>query len=284
MKILLIGASGCFGTEFKKACKNSKIRISFFPSKKLNITDYSNLKKKISLIRPKIIINSSALVGINQCEAKYEKAFSINSVGSLYLSKLCNEMNIILVQTSTHAVFDGKKLNSYTENDIPMPNNIYSGTKYLAEKFVSSICTKYYIIRFPTLFGERNNGLYGFVDKVILALKENKTLKIAKDKMDSPTYAKDAAYKLLEIISQKKPYGTYHLANQGRISYFEFVRYMKKILRSKSKIIPVKDSYFTSNELKPLRTSIRSNKLSKMRGWRDSIREYLDYYQYEQNI
>ena len=59
MKILLIGASGCFGTEFKKACKNSKIRISFFPSKKLNITDYINLKKKISLIRPKIIINSS---------------------------------------------------------------------------------------------------------------------------------------------------------------------------------------------------------------------------------
>ena len=32
---------------------------------------------------------------------------------------------------------------------------------------VSSICKKYYVIRFPTLFGDRQNKLLGFVDKVI---------------------------------------------------------------------------------------------------------------------
>ena len=39
------------------------------------------------------------------------------------------------------------------------PNNIYSGSKYLSEVFVESICKKHYIIRFPTLFGDRKNNL-----------------------------------------------------------------------------------------------------------------------------
>ena len=275
MKILLVGASGCFGTELTWACKVKKIQLKYFSSKKLDILNFTTLKKKINSIKPNIIVNSSALVGINQCEVEYERAFKINSIGALNLAKICKSNNIILVQTSTHAIFDGTKNNSYNESDIPKPNNVYSGTKYLSEIFVKSICKKHYIIRFPTLFGNRRNKLLGFVDKVIVALKQNKTLKIANDKIDSPTYAKDAANYLLEILLKKKTYGEYHLANSGKTSYYEFVKYIKKILDSKSKIIPVKDSYFHSFGFKPLKTSIKSIKLKKMRSWKTAIRDYL---------
>jgi len=275
MKILLIGASGCFGTELTWACKMKNIKLKYFSSKKLDILNFTKLKKKINLIKPNIIVNSSAMVGINQCEVEYEKAFKINSIGALNLAKICKINNIILVQTSTHAVFDGTKNNSYNERDIPNPNNVYSGTKYLSEVFVKSICKKYYIIRFPTLFGNRRNKLLGFVDKVIIALKQNKTLKIANDKIDAPTYAKDAANCLLEILLKKKTYGEYHLANSENTSYYEFVKYIKKILNSKSKIIPVKDSYFPSLGFKPLKTSIKSIKLKKMRSWKIAIKDYL---------
>ena len=125
-------------------------------------------------------------------------------MGLLNLAKICKINNIILVQTSTHAVFDGTKNSSYNEKDIPKPNNIYSGSKYLSEVFVKSICKKNYIIRFPTLFGDRKNNLLGFVDKVIISLKNNKDLKIADDKIDSPTYAKDAAINLIQILIKKK--------------------------------------------------------------------------------
>jgi len=204
MRILLIGASGCFGTEFQSIVDKKKIKLFHFPGKKLNILKHEELYKKIYFIKPKVIINSSALVGINQCEIEYQSAFAINSVGALNLAKICDRLNIILVQTSTHAVFDGKKNKSYDESDIPKPNNIYSGTKYLSELFVSSICSKYYILRFPTLYGKRQNNLKGFVDKVIYALNHGNPLKIAKDKIDSPTYARDAAKALMNIILKKK--------------------------------------------------------------------------------
>ena len=276
MKILLIGGSGCFGTEFIKICKDKKIKVYNYRSENLNICNFNQLRKKIQRIKPEVIVNSSAIVGINQCEELYNNAFEVNTVGALNLAKICSLNRIILVQTSTHAVFDGKKKSAYNENSIPKPNNIYSGSKYLAEKFVQSICEKYYIIRFPTLFGERKNKLFGFVDKVIIALKNNKNLKIAKDKIDTPTYAKDAAIKLLDILQKKKTYGIYHLANKGKVSYYEFVLYIKDLLKSKSKIIPVKDGYFKSKGFKPLRTAIVSKKLNDMRSWKHAIKNYLE--------
>lgn len=276
MKILLIGASGCFGTEFSKVCKRERVKVISYPSKKLDITKFKDLNSKIKKIKPSIIVNSSAVVGINQCEKSYSKAFKINTVGTLNLAKICKSGNIILVQTSTHAVFDGTKNSSYNENDIPKPNNVYSGSKYLSEVFVKSICNKYYIIRFPTLFGERKNNLLGFVDKVIISLENNKNLKIADDKIDSPTYAKDAANCLLQILLKKKTFGVYHLANEGKISYFEFVKYIKKFLSSKSKIKPVKDKYFKSEGFKPLKTSLKSLRKTKMRNWKKAVNEYLE--------
>ena len=276
MKILLIGASGCFGNEFSKVCKRDKIKLISYPSKKLDITKFKDLNSKIKKIKPSIIINSSAIVGINQCENNFNKAFEINTIGALNLAKICKSKNLILVQTSTHAVFDGTKNSSYNEKDIPKPNNVYSGSKYLSEVFVKSICKKYYIIRFPTLFGERKNNLLGFVDKVIISLENNKDLKIADDKIDSPTYAKDAAISLLQILIKKKTYGVYHLANEGKISYFEFVKYIKNFLSSKSKIKPVKDKYFKSDGFKPLKTSLKSLRKTKMRNWKKAINEYLE--------
>jgi len=150
MKMLLIGASGCFGTELTNICNEKNLKVVSFPSKKLDVSNLKDLEKKIDYIKPTIVINSSAVVGINQCEIDYDKAFKINTIGALNLAKICNKKKITLVQTSTHAVFDGKKNSFYTEKDYPNPNNVYSGSKYLSEVFVKSICKKYYVIRFPS--------------------------------------------------------------------------------------------------------------------------------------
>jgi len=64
------------------------------------------------------------------------------------------------------------------------------------------------------------------------------------------------------------------LANEGKISYFTFVEYIKKILKSKSKVTGVKDKSFPSLGFKPLKTSMISNKI-KLRHWKKALNEYL---------
>ncbi len=276
MKILLIGHRGCFGTQFKNiALKNRKITLFYPSSKQMNICNFNQVLSYIEKKKPDVIINAASIVGINQCEKEFSKAFEINSASVLNLAKICKKNKILLVQTSTHAVFDGKKKSHYLEKDFPLSNNIYSASKLVAEHFTESICPKFYIFRFPTMYGKRKNNLPGFVDKVISKLKKNQKLFIAKDKIDSPSYAKDVANEVLDIILKKKKFGTYHVSNSGIVNYYDFVCQIKKLLGSKSIISPVKDSFFKSDAEKPLRNAIKSLKLNQMRHWKLALKDYI---------
>ena len=93
--------------------------------------------------------------------------------------------------------------------------------------------------------------------------------------MDSPSYAKDIAKEVLNTILKKKRYGIYHISNSGYIDYYNFIKFLKLLLKSKSKIIPVKDSYFKSNAEKPLRNAITSFKLKKLRHWKLALKDYI---------
>ena len=64
-----------------------------------------------------------------------KKTMDVNAFSVFNLSKICRKNNIILVQISTHAVFDGTKTIPYQENDIPNPLNIYAYSKLVSEYF-----------------------------------------------------------------------------------------------------------------------------------------------------
>ena len=275
MRILLLGGRGVFGTEFFNLCKKNKILIKSPKSTELNIVKIEKVKKFIQKYKPTHIVNSAVFMGIDPCHDNYKKAFEVNALSVLNLSKICNENNIIFIQTSTHAVFDGNKSKPYNESDQPLQNNVYGATKYSAESFTSSICKKFYIVRFPTMYGKRRNKVKGFVDKMLIKLKKDEKILVAKDKMDSVSYAKDLSECLINILKKKFTYGIYHIQNHGFISYYEFIKYLRKKVKSKSKVIPVKDSYFKSKNFKPLKTSITSIKLKKLRGWKEALKDYL---------
>ena len=80
---------------------------------------------------------------------------------------------------------------------------------------------------------------------------------------------------LIDIIKKKKSFGIYHLSNNGKISYLKFVNELKKLLKSKSKIISVKDKHFKSLGFKPLRTSMKSKKV-KLRNWKPALTDYIN--------
>jgi dTDP-4-dehydrorhamnose reductase len=76
------------------------------------------------------------------------------------------------------------------------------------------------------------------------------------------------------ILENKKKFGIYHLTNEGKLSYLKFVKEIKKMLKSKSKIISVKDDSFLSLGFKPLKTSLKSKKI-KLRNWKMALSDYI---------
>ena len=275
MKILLLGYTGMVGTAVEDVCKIKNINCTGLAHKDLEVTKPDELKVAIEHHKPDIVINSAALVGINQCELEPLKAFDVNTVAVSNMAKICEKNNISLVQISTSAVFDGTKDDFYTEEDLPNLTGIYSASKYASECFVRNICSKHYIIRLPILFGKRRNKGLRFLDKVIEPIKNGEEIRASIDKIDSPTYTIDAANTLISLLEREKPFGLYHIANSGTASYYDFVSKIVEILGVDTKIIEAKDKDFKSLVYNPLKLAIKSIKLKPLRSWQNALHEFI---------
>ena len=155
--ILVTGASGQLGKTIKELYSNNTLGLSFtFVNKnQLDITDEAMLKSCFTLNKFNYCINCAAYTNVDQAEKTPEIAFKVNAEGVKYLSEICKEHNVILVNISTDYVFDGNKTTPYTIDDLPNPINNYGKSKLLGEEYIKQILNKYYIIRTSWLFSKK---------------------------------------------------------------------------------------------------------------------------------
>ena len=275
MKALLFGSSGTVGTAIERLCARKGIDCVSPSHREVDITDFAAVKTVIEKNKPDVVMNLVALVGIDQCEHEPERAFAVNVTAVSNIARICEQHGMTLVQPSTHAVFDGTKNGPYTEDDLPNPASVYSTSKYVAEFFAKNICTKHYIPRFPTLFGARRNQSQGFVEKMIDRILAGQELRVADDKIDTPTYTKDVAETIISLLEREKPYGIYHVANSGVVSYYDFIARLIEILKADVKLTRAKDKDFPALAYKPLNTALKSIKLEPLRSWQDALSDYI---------
>ncbi|MBT0666522.1 NAD(P)-dependent oxidoreductase [Geobacter pelophilus] len=276
MKILLFGGSGVMGTALDRVCRTVGFECLQPSHAAIDVTDADAVAGAIDKFAPAVVMNAVALIGYDLCENDPVEAFRINSLPASHLAKACAAREITFVQFSTHAVFDGAKDGPYSEQDSPNPLNSYAATKYLAELFCRNLCPRHYVVRLPTLFGPRRNDRLGFADKVLERIGKGEPLRIAVDKIDSPTYSLDAASRIIAVLQESLPYGVYHLANHGSASYFEFVAKILQIKGAAAVLLAAKDSDFPFQGKKPLKTAMTSAKLHNLRPWEDALQAYLE--------
>lgn len=275
MKILLLGSTGQVGTAIESICKEKGIKSIGLGREGIEITHPEEVENIIDECNPDVIINAVALQAIDKCEIHQKEAFDINSIAVSNLAKICEKKDISLLQLSTHSIFDGTKDGYYTENDIPNPINTYGASKYMGECFARNLCKKHYIVRLPTMFGKRRAGYFGFVDKLLKWIDEGKELNMAYDKIDSFGYTLDIANKLIDMLEKKMPFGTYHLTNSGRGSYYDLALKTVEILGVNIKVRKAEDKNFPAIGKKPLNTSIKSVKLKPLRSWEEALYSYI---------
>ncbi len=263
------------GTALNQVCQSVGISCDQPSHTEVDVTDPDAIIGAIRLFTPDVVVNSVAMIGYDICENDPALAFGVNSLPASAMAKACADRDATFVQISTHAVFDGMATAPYSEEDVPNPLNCYAVTKYMAELFCRNLCKRHYVIRLPTLFGPRRNSRPGFVDKVLSRAVKGEKLRIAVDKIDSPTYSLDAARALVGMLQDCRPSGVYHLTNHGSVSYFDFVATMMRYIASSVEITAVNDGDFPFQGRKPLGTSMLSVRLPQMRSWQDALQEYL---------
>jgi len=272
-KILILGNTGKIGIALSETLKGN-YALTGKNSKDFDASDFKVIRTMIDDVKPDIVINTVAFMGIDPCEAEPEKAFLINALLPKFLADISLEYGFLFIHFSTDAVFNDEKRDFYVEDDIPKPLNVYGATKYSGDCFIQAISKKYYIFRLPVLFGKaiKNNQ---FVEKMLEKIKNGqKVLKISDDIISSPTYSYDVALKIKEALSASLPFGLYHIANEGKASLYELMSEILKCLNLDARAEKASYKDFAFKGIKNTFTPIRSRKTNPLRPWREALKDY----------
>jgi len=284
-KILVTGANGQLGNEIRRICRNFPgLEFIFTDVDMLDITNPDAVSVFMEASRPAIVVNCAAYTNVDAAEENVKNVRKINSLAPQVLAAACAMQDAFLIHISTDYVFDGEATEPYSEDDETNPISVYGNSKLEGEEKIRTVFDNYLIIRTSWMYSEFGHN---FVRTIISLAKERETLEIVNDQFGSPTYARDLANCIIDIIIKSilnpKAYlpGVYHYSNQGSCSWFEFAQEILDIAGIKScKLIPVSSEQFPSVAKRPRYSVLDTSKVRQSFGigipnWRDSLRECL---------
>lgn len=274
MKVLILGAKGSLGQVFLDLYK--KMGVTALDRDELDITDEQAVSQKISEIKPDLIINCAAYNAVDKAEEEREPAEQINGTAPGFIAKAANSVGAILVHFSTVYIFAGDKKDGYNEDDQPRPISAYGQSKLLGEIAVLENADKFYLIRTTWLYGKDSiTGKASFVDLMLKMAEEDKVISGIEDEFGQPTYVVDLAAATRALVEQEKPFGIYHLTNDGSVSWYEWAKEIFTIKDIKAKLVSVSRGAFDRKAKRPQYGVLNNTKFIQLRPWTEALKEYL---------
>lgn len=277
MRVLVTGSNGQLGYDVVEELKLYNIEYCAATRSDFDLCNFSATEKFIVAYYPDIVIHCAAYTAVDKAEDEEELCRVVNAGGTENIATICKKINAKMLYISTDYVFDGTKDGYYEVNDMPNPINVYGQTKLEGEHVVQKILDKYFIVRISWVFGAHGNN---FVKTMLRLGKERKEINVVSDQIGSPTYTKDLAKLLVNMIQTDK-YGIYHATNEGECSWAEFAEEIFKVAGINAKV-----NYITTNEYPTKAKRPRNSKMSKYRlhcngfqaldGWRNAIKRYIE--------
>lgn len=216
MKVLITGANGQLGHELVRATIAAGHEVVATSHETLDITKKSDVDAAITAARPDVVIHAAAWTAVDACESDPEKALLVNGTATKYIADAAHSVGAHVVYISTDYVFDGSKATPYEEGDATNPQSVYGASKLAGERALGATDA---IVRIAWVC-----GFYGAnMVKTILRLAEQPQLKFVDDQIGNPTFADDAAAMIVRLAAEKRS-GTWHVTNQGDVSWYEFAR------------------------------------------------------------
>lgn len=275
MKIVVTGADGQLGTDVMLRLADIGANAVGTDISDLDITDSEAVESFIAREKPDGVIHCAAFTNVDLAESEREKCRTINEKGTENIAVACEKHGAKLIYTSTDYVFDGKGTEPFEADSPTSPCNFYGEAKLAGEK-AASACSRLFIVRISWVFG--GNGK-NFVKTMLRLSKERDEIRVVNDQTGSPTYTRDLAVLLCEMISTKK-YGVYHATNEGICTWAQFASEIMRLSGSKTKIIPISSSEYPSPAVRPANSrlskrSLDENGFARLPSWQDALERFL---------
>jgi dTDP-4-dehydrorhamnose reductase len=186
----------------------------------LDILDFDAVRR--ALTGHNVVINCAAYTAVDDAETHEAEAFAINAEGAQNLALAARDEGATLIHVSTDYVFNGQATAPYGEDDERNPLGAYGRTKAAGEELIlEAHPAGSVIVRTAWLFGQHGPN---FVATMLRLAGERETLTVVDDQRGQPTWTRDLAHKLVEIIDADITHGIFHGTSSGETTWFGFAR------------------------------------------------------------
>ncbi|MDB9434900.1 dTDP-4-dehydrorhamnose reductase [Microcystis aeruginosa] len=284
-KVLLIGAKGQVGQELQVTLQSLGEVISI-GREELDLTNSEKISQLIREIRPDYLVNAAAYTAVDKAEIEPDLAYSINAIAPKIMAESAEKIKAKFLHISTDYVFDGRKNTPYLETDVTNPLGVYGQSKLRGEEEIKTVNSQAIILRTAWVYG--SYGKSNFVKTMLRLGKEREELKVVVDQVGSPTWSKDIATAITQLlINADNPAGIYNFTNSGVASWFDLTKAIFEeakisgISLKIQRVIPITTAEYPTPAVRPAYSVLSGQKISQQLGyippyWRDSLKAMLN--------
>ena len=278
--ILVTGSNGQVGSEIKELSSNYNYNFFFTTRDDIDITSKESIKEFCQTNSINVIINCAAYTAVDKAQSDIENADLVNRKAVKKLSIIAKELNIKLIHISTDYVFDGKNFKPYVEEFQTNPQSVYGKTKLDGENEIRDINPlNSIIIRTSWVYSYYGNN---FVKTMLRLGKEKEELGVIFDQVGTPTYAKDLAITILNIVPQieNSKVEIYNYSNEGVLSWYDFAKEIMKMAKLNCKINPIETYQYPTPAKRPHFSLLNKSKIKskfnlEIPYWKDGLDDCL---------
>ena len=238
--------------------------------------------------RPEVVIHAAAWTDVDGCARDPDTAHHRNAVATGMLARYCVTDGVDLVVVSTNEVFDGRRTDGkgYSTVDQPAPINPYGASKLAGEEmaieaFRDAGSTGPYlgVVRTAWLFGPPGAD---FPSKILAAgeaaAASGKRLRVVGDELGSPTFARDLAEAIVELIGADGVHGIHHIVNRGWVSRAGWARELFRQARLDADVEEIPSASWQRASTPPAWAVLEPTPLPSgepLRTWQEALADYL---------
>lgn len=280
-KVLVIGVTGQVGSEIKELSTSYSEYEFVFADRKL--IDLENMEKNEDFFNHNafdIIVNCAAYTAVDKAENEPLIADRINHQFVDFLAQTVKLQKAAFVHISTDYVFDGKNYQPYVENDCTDPQGVYGRTKRDGESAILKAApANTIIIRTSWVYSSKGNN---FVKTMLRLGKDKDSLGVIFDQIGTPTYARDLAKAILDILPKIKNHKpeVYHFSNEGVASWYDFAKSIFEFSQINCHLHPITTDQYPTPAKRPHYSLLDKKKFKQdfdivIPYWRESLYECL---------
>lgn len=217
MTTLILGGGGMLGTDLRALVRE---RDTVAPSSaEVDIRDAAAVAEAVRDVD--VVVNAAAYTRVDDAESDEDAARAINATGAENVARAAADAGATLVHLSTDYVFDGRADQPYREDAPRSPLGAYGRTKAEGEERVLAAHPEAYIVRTAWLYGA---GGGNFPRTMLSLATQRDTVSVVTDQVGQPTWTRDLAGWILDLVRVRPEPGIYHGTNGGTASWFAFAR------------------------------------------------------------